>query len=601
MSNPVNQVNHDILKHALRTLSLYQITETYYANDVIDTVLGMLSSSGRKKYHQDIINSFMSSLQMAVIEKNEGSLLKHAELLMKNPKSLANIVSEFKSRKEYENNVFLKLLSTKMNLKEEAYDLVTADSRSKLSPEAQAAILDASTYIMHKEPELFRKLEKYLQLMDGMMFRNGSFVKMMPAETFKSVAKALEDINEVLTGNYNNEQRIAKFKELTGYDFNEFKNRFIDQFFMHIVNKRLPRTDYKGYNKEGKTIFNKTFINGILKINLVDKTNPETDIQVFKPVYNEDETLLKIDFPRYLRVKLETTGYKGYRLKKVTDFSAEYEPIIYIGDKRRKPYSLSIADNIKLQQMLKQDIKQDIPDTVEESTNLISDDNSVFFEQESVGDIASQIPVDESTYIPAFGKAVAKPEEKLKINIYSGTGENPELSNFANRPFTLKGITFNSVEQAFQYSKYFFTKRTGEDWQIQDDILNENNPTKIKALGRKYITLDVKSWNSKSSEYMKILMKESFIQNPKALQKLLATGNAELTHTQDKGKWGAEFPKLLMEVRTELAKQQTQNLWSQYQQASIENNKTVDLTQAEFEALSTEEQETIIYQIKNCK
>ena len=38
--------------------------------------------------------------------------------------------------------------------------------------------------------------------------------------------------------------------------------------------------------------------------------------------------------------------------------------------------------------------------------------------RESVGDIASQIPIDESTYIPAFGKAVAKPEEKLKINIY---------------------------------------------------------------------------------------------------------------------------------------------------------------------------------------
>ena len=93
--------------------------------------------------------------------------------------------------------------------------------------------------------------------------------------------------------------------------------------------------------------------------------------------------------------------------------------------------------------------------------------------------------------------------------------------------------------------------------------------------------------------------KSTPVENP--FSELLATGNAELTHTQDKGKWGAEFPKLLMEVRTELAKQQTQNLWSQYQQASIENNKTVDLTQAEFEALSTEEQETIIYQIKNCK
>ena len=42
------------------------------------------------------------------------------------------------------------------------------------------------------------------------------------------------------------------------------------------------------------------------------------------------------------------------------------------------------------------------------------------------------------------------------------------------------------------------------------------------------------------------------MQNPAALERLLATGNAELTHTQDKGKWGKEFPKLLMEVRDEL-------------------------------------------------
>ena len=40
------------------------------------------------------------------------------------------------------------------------------------------------------------------------------------------------------------------------------------------------------------------------------------------------------------------------------------------------------------------------------------------------------------------------------------------------------------------------------------------------------------------------------------MAKLLATGNATLTHTQDKGKWGTEFPKLLMEVREELKGQQ---------------------------------------------
>jgi len=53
---------------------------------------------------------------------------------------------------------------------------------------------------------------------------------------------------------------------------------------------------------------------------------------------------------------------------------------------------------------------------------------------------------------------------------------------------------------------------------------------------------------------MKSAMIESFKQNPEALRDLLATGNAKLTHTQDKGKWGAEFPRLLTEVRDELRK-----------------------------------------------
>lgn len=42
---------------------------------------------------------------------------------------------------------------------------------------------------------------------------------------------------------------------------------------------------------------------------------------------------------------------------------------------------------------------------------------------------------------------------------------------------------------------------------------------------------------------MRDLLLESFSQNPEALNKLLSTGDATLTHTQDKGKWGTEFPK----------------------------------------------------------
>ena len=70
--------------------------------------------------------------------------------------------------------------------------------------------------------------------------------------------------------------------------------------------------------------------------------------------------------------------------------------------------------------------------------------------------------------------------------------------------------------------------------------------------------LAISNWDEFSSQIMKELIKASFEQNSQALQRLLATGNATLTHTQDKGKWGTEFPRLLMEVREELRQQQSQ-------------------------------------------
>ena len=76
--------------------------------------------------------------------------------------------------------------------------------------------------------------------------------------------------------------------------------------------------------------------------------------------------------------------------------------------------------------------------------------------------------------------------------------------------------------------------------------------SQVKAFGKTIKGLRVKEWEEDSSLIMKDLLKESFEQNPDALTKLLATGNATLTHTQDKTKWGIEFPKLLMEVRNEL-------------------------------------------------
>lgn len=155
------------------------------------------------------------------------------------------------------------------------------------------------------------------------------------------------------------------------------------------------------------------------------------------------------------------------------------------------------------------------------------------------------------------------------VNIYAGTGENADLSNFAIRPFTHhfndgSVKDFQSVEQAFQYIKAseFADTRSNDGntrpsgKSIQAEIMDTTTGSQLRSLGRQIKNLNVQAWDRSSSFVMKQLLKESFEQNPQALQILLSTGNATLTHVQDNSKWGKEFPKLLMEVREELRKKQ---------------------------------------------
>lgn len=155
------------------------------------------------------------------------------------------------------------------------------------------------------------------------------------------------------------------------------------------------------------------------------------------------------------------------------------------------------------------------------------------------------------------------------VNIYAGTGENADLSNFAIRPFTHhfndgSVKEFQSVEQAFQYikaSKFADTRSNDGNTRpsgksIQAEIMDTTTGSQLRSLGRQIKNLNVQAWDRSSSFVMKQLLKESFEQNPQALQRLLSTGNSILTHIQDKGKWGKEFPRLLMEVRYELKKKQ---------------------------------------------
>lgn len=153
----------------------------------------------------------------------------------------------------------------------------------------------------------------------------------------------------------------------------------------------------------------------------------------------------------------------------------------------------------------------------------------------------------------------ASEQSSETINIYAGTGENADLSNFAVRPFTISGDksessiriggNFQTVEGAFQAQKLVFSSMSDDEKEDIRKQLEIASGSQARSIGRKIKDLNTVSWDKASSDVMRDLLLESFSQNPEALNKLLSTGDATLTHTQDKGKWGTEFPKILMEVR----------------------------------------------------
>lgn len=193
-------------------------------------------------------------------------------------------------------------------------------------------------------------------------------------------------------------------------------------------------------------------------------------------------------------------------------------------------------------------------------TRIVIGEGSSFFNT-SIADISEERTPKIYEYLKnkleqiGIKNTESKASPDTVINIYAGTGENAHLSNFAVRPFTHtwkdgKQTTFQSVEQAFQFAK----ARMANDRETAKEILSTNKGSILKKLGRSVKGLDAASWDKSKEALMKTFIRESFVQNPLALNALLVTGNATLTHTQDTSSWGQMFPKILMEVREELRK-----------------------------------------------
>lgn len=173
-----------------------------------------------------------------------------------------------------------------------------------------------------------------------------------------------------------------------------------------------------------------------------------------------------------------------------------------------------------------------------------------------------------------LSEEVKSPTSDTKINIYAGTNENADLSNFADRPFVIDkqllnelGIDessnifinrdFNTVEGAFQGMKLAFVNDPNDINDADNKLykLQYANGSMARNIGRNIKNLDTQAWDANSSKIMKALIKASFSQNLDAAQRLIDTGDATLTHTQDESKWSTEFPRILMEVREELKKE----------------------------------------------
>ena len=161
-------------------------------------------------------------------------------------------------------------------------------------------------------------------------------------------------------------------------------------------------------------------------------------------------------------------------------------------------------------------------------------------------------PIPGNVVFSSAWKEMMNPGKQLwrgdrTVDIWAASGENASLSNMALQPFDEGGVTFRSVEQYFQFKKAVFA---GDD-ETAEKILAAESPYDAKRLGREVRGLDSAAWDAVSEGIMKYGNKLRFLSNDDAMDALLATGEARLTHDNEKGKWREAFPRILMELREE--------------------------------------------------
>lgn len=112
------------------------------------------------------------------------------------------------------------------------------------------------------------------------------------------------------------------------------------------------------------------------------------------------------------------------------------------------------------------------------------------------------------------------------------------LSNFYPCEFEFNDKMFNFSEQCFMYQKALLFN----DFGVAEQILDETDVRKIKALGRKVKNFNNELWDKHKEDFMFNACYAKFSQNNELKDFLLSTGNREIVEASPVDNiWGISF------------------------------------------------------------
>jgi predicted NAD-dependent protein-ADP-ribosyltransferase YbiA (DUF1768 family) len=514
------------------------------------------------------------------VDSNMASFIP--ELLVSDEKNFAKKMMKFvdsvNSKHDLYNNQVIKALRMTASGQDgsNVYNIQIINKDNKVYDQNQIiyAFEEIKNYLKGRENEdLYKGLVTVAVLQSGLTSSPISFTSLLPYDDFKDVYNdvlskidKMPNLNDFYSlnifqrNNWNNSDIVPtkrgkwKFSEATGKKFNP------DLILPKAVNqavafKNLPMVlKISAFSKESNSdVINYTWDDPKLtsKQKFVMRSKGDYSFMnkgLFQRVKDANGKPHMIN-----RIGSDGKPYKSYVYKMINAWGDGYRANEYYDMNRT-----SVIDNDYIKVVEKRNTKSQ-----RTSAGEVTDANVLYYFDKTLG-----TPVQNEQI-----------EDVEKINVMFTSGEYKDLSNFAFKRFRTviagKYKVFLTVEGAFQASKltktnsYLKTRKLTPDQQKTLDSLVKANGYNAKKIGAEIKDLNKAQWDKSSTAIMKKLITESFTQNPDKLEKLLETGNMQITHKlggveQDNGR----FSKVLMEVRDEL----------RGDQVDIENEPTAEET-----------------------